>query len=164
MTNPLLVSMDVLIDYAAIKPEHITPAIEQLIGVAREAVTAAANPALDVSWDAIVTPLDDASEPLWRAWSVVGHLNSVVNTPELRDVYNAMLGQITEFSTWVGLHDGLYTQYQRLHLSPAFKDWSPARKRVIELALRDFKLSGVELQGEARTRYAEVSDQQSQVS
>ena len=164
MTNPLLVSMDTLIDYAAIKPEHITPAIEQLLGVAREAVTAAANPALDVSWDAIVTPLDDASEPLWRAWSVAGHLNSVVNTPELRDVYNAMLGQITEFSTWVGLHVGLYTQYQRLHLSPDFKSWSPARKRVIELALRDFKLSGVELQGAARTRYAEVSDQQSQVS
>jgi oligopeptidase A len=164
MTNPLLVSMDVLIDYAAIKPEHITPAIEQLLGVAREAVIAAANPALEASWDAIVTPLDDASEPLWRAWSVAGHLNSVVNTPELRDVYNAMLGQITEFSTWVGLHVGLYTQYQRLHLSPDFKNWSPARKRVIELALRDFKLSGVELQGEARTRYAEVSDQQSQVS
>lgn len=162
--NPLLVSMDALIDYAAIKPEHITPAIEQLLGTAREAVTAAANPALAVSWDAIITPLDDASEPLWRAWSVAGHLNSVVNTPELRDVYNAMLGKITEFSTWVGLHVGLYAQYQRLHLSPDFKDWSPARKRVIELALRDFKLSGVELQGEARTRYAEVSDQQSQVS
>ena len=162
--NPLLVSMSALVDYAAIKPEHIAPAIEQLLGTAREAVIAAANPELDVSWDAIVTPLDDASEPLWRAWSVVGHLNSVVNTPELRDVYNAMLGKITEFSTWVGLHVGLYTQYQRLHQSPDFKNWSPARKRVIELALRDFKLSGVELQGEARTRYAEVSDQQSQVS
>ncbi|PHY05626.1 MAG: oligopeptidase A [Alcaligenaceae bacterium] len=162
--NPLLVSMDTLIDYAAIKPEHIAPAIEQLLGTARQAVTTAANPALDVSWDAIVTPLDDASEPLWRAWSVVGHLNSVVNTPELRGVYNVVLGQITEFSTWVGLHVGLYSQYQRLHLSPGFNSWSPARKRVIELALRDFKLSGVELQGEARTRYAEVSDQQSQVS
>ena len=162
--NPLLVSMNTLIDYAAIKPEHITPAIEQLLASARDAVTAAASPELAMSWDAIITPLDDASEPLWRAWSVVGHLNSVVNTPELRDVYNAMLGQITEFSTWVGLHVGLYTQYQRLHQCPDFKNWSPARKRVIELALRDFKLSGVELQGEARTRYAEVSDQQSQVS
>ena len=162
--NPLLVSMNTLIDYAAIKPEHITPAIEQLLATARDAVTAAASPELAISWDAIITPLDDASEPLWRAWSVVGHLNSVVNTPELRDVYNAMLGQITEFSTWVGLHVGLYTQYQRLHHCPDFENWSPARKRVIELALRDFKLSGVELQGEARARYAEVSDQQSQVS
>jgi oligopeptidase A len=75
-----------------------------------------------------------------------------------------MLAKITEFSTWVGLHVGLYSQYQRLHQCPDFENWSPARKRVIELALRDFKLSGVELQGEARTRYAEVSDQQSQVS
>jgi oligopeptidase A len=164
MMNPLLVSMSTLVDYAAIKPEHIAPAIEQLLATARDAVSAAANAELAVSWDAIVTPLDDASEPLWRAWSVVGHLNSVVNTPELRDAYNAMLGKITEFSTWVGLHVGLYTQYQRLHQSPDFKNWSPARKRVVELALRDFKLSGVELQGEARTRYAEVSDQQSQVS
>ena len=162
--NPLLVSMDTLVDYAAIKPEHIAPAIEQLLATARDAVTAAANAELAVSWDAIVTPLDDASEPLWRAWSVVGHLNSVVNTPELRDVYNAMLSKITEFSTWVGLHVGLYTQYQRLHQSPDFENWSPARKRVVELALRDFKLSGVELQGQARTRYAEVSEQQSQVS
>jgi oligopeptidase A len=164
MMNPLLVSMSTQIDYAAIKPEHIAPAIEQLLGTARDAVSVAANPELPVSWDAIVTPLDDASEPLWRAWSVVGHLNSVVNTPELRDAYNAMLAKITEFSTWVGLHVGLYSQYQRLHQCPDFENWSPARKRVIELALRDFKLSGVELQGEARTRYAEVSDQQSQVS
>ena len=132
--NPLLVSMNTLIDYAAIKPEHITPAIEQLLATARDAVTAAASPELAMSWDAIITPLDDASEPLWRAWSVVGHLNSVVNTPELRDVYNAMLGQITEFSTWVGLHVGLYTQYQRLHQCPDFENWSPARNRVIELA------------------------------
>ena len=162
--NPLLVSMDTLVNYAAIKPEHIAHAIEQLLATARDAVTAAANPELAVNWDAIVTPLDDASEPLWRAWSVVGHLNSVVNTPELRDAYNAMLAKITEFSTWVGLHVGLYSQYQRLHQCPNFENWSPARKRVIELALRDFKLSGVELQGEARTRYAEVSDKQSQVS
>jgi len=164
MMNPLLVSMSTQIDYAAIKPEHIAPAIEQLLGTARDAVSVAANPELPVSWDAILTPLDDDSEPLWRAWSVVGHLNSVVNTPELRDAYNAMLAKITEFSTWVGLHVGLYSQYQRLHQCPNFENWSPARKRVIELALRDFKLSGVELQGEARTRYAEVSDQQSQVS
>ena len=162
--NPLLVSMDTLVNYAAIRPEHITPAIEQLLQTARTAVQAAADPSLPASWEAVITPLDDASEPLWRAWSVVGHLNSVVNTPELRDVYNAMLEQITEFSTWVGLHTELYTQYQRLYQSVDFSNWSAARKRVIELALRDFKLSGVELQGQARTRYAEVSEQQSKVS
>ena len=96
--NPLLVSMDTLVNYAAIRPEHITPAIEQLLQTARTAVQAAADPSLPASWEAVITPLDDASEPLWRAWSVVGHLNSVVNTPELRDVYNAMLEQITEYT------------------------------------------------------------------
>ncbi|MFY9136821.1 M3 family metallopeptidase [Zwartia sp.] len=162
--NPLLVPMDTLVDYASITPSHVSDAIEQLLAKARTAIAVAADPALAPTWEAVVTPLDDASEPLWRAWSIAGHLNAVVNTPELRDVYNQMLGPISEFSTWVGLHEGLYQQYQRLRHAPDFEQWSPARRRVIDLALRDFKLSGVELQGDARTRYAANSDRQSQVS
>jgi oligopeptidase A len=156
--------MSTLVDYASITPNHVSQAIEQLLAKARTAIDVAADPSLAATWDAIVTPLDDASEPLWRAWSIAGHLNAVVNTPELRDVYNKMLGPITEFSTWVGLHEGLYKQYQRLRDTEAFATWSAARRRVIELALRDFKLSGVELKGEARTLYAANSDRQSQVS
>jgi oligopeptidase A len=163
-SNPLLVSMDSLVDYASIQPEDIRPAIEQLMERARTAVNVAANSELPATWDAIVAPLDAASEPLWRAWSIAGNLNSVVNTPELRDAYNAMLGPISEFSTWIGLNEGLYKQYQRLHAAPDFSQWSQARKRIIELALRNFKLSGVELMGEDRTRYAELSEKQSQVS
>lgn len=162
--NPLLVPMDTLVDYASIRPNHVSEAIETLLKQARAAVDAAANPALAPTWDAVVTPLDDACEPLWRAWSIAGHLNAVVNTPELRDVYNKMLAPISEFSTWVGLHEGLYKQYQRLRHSADFPAWSSARRRVVDLALRDFKLSGVELQGEARARYAANSDRQSQVS
>jgi oligopeptidase A len=163
-TNPLLASMDSLIDYAAIKSEDIKPAVEQLMEQTRAAVIAAANPELPATWEAVVAPLDAASEPLWRAWSIAGNLNSVVNTPELRDAYNAMLGPISEFSTWIGLHEGLYKQYQRLRAATDFAKWSPARKRIIELALRNFKLSGVELMGEDRTRYAALSEKQSQVS
>ncbi|WP_203583503.1 M3 family metallopeptidase [Sheuella amnicola] len=162
--NPLLVPIEALINYAAVKPEHIAPAMTEMLERAKKAVEQAANPELPATWEAIVSPLDTVSEPLWRAWSVAGHLNSVVNTPELRDAYNAMLVPISEFSTWVGLHQGLYQQYQRLRANPDFDQWTPARKRVIELALRDFKLSGVELEGEARKRYAELSEQQSQVS
>ncbi len=162
--NPLLVPMDALVDYASITPDHVTEAIEQLLTQSRLAIDVAADPLLEPTWDAVVTPLDDASEPLWRAWSIAGHLNSVVNTPELRDAYNKMLGPISEFSTWVGLHEGLYKQYQRLHAAHDFASWPQARRRVVELALRDFKLSGVELQGEARTSYAANSDKQSQVS
>ncbi|KAG4081010.1 hypothetical protein HA402_010181 [Bradysia odoriphaga] len=162
--NPLLAPVAELIDYAAITPAHIVPAIEQLLGMARQAVEQAADPALPATWEAIIEPLDTTSEQLSRAWSVAGHLNAVVNTPELREAYNAALPKMTEFSTWVGLHEGLYRQYQRLQAAPEFRSWTPVRRRIVDLALRDFRLSGVELQGADRERYAAISDQQAQAA
>lgn len=163
-SNPLLAPVADLVDYAAVRPEHIAPAVDELLELARKAVDHAADPALPASWEAVVEPLDSASERLWRAWSVAGHLNAVVNTPELREAYNAALPKITEFSTWVGLHEGLYRQYRRLHDAPGYAGWPAVRRRVVELALRDFRLSGVELQGADRERYAEISDREAQVS
>ncbi|WP_454690565.1 M3 family metallopeptidase [Achromobacter aloeverae] len=163
-SNPLLAPVQDLVDYAAIQPAHVVPAVDELLAVARAAVEKAADPALPATWEAVVEPLDSASERLWRAWSVAGHLNAVVNTPALREAYNAALPKVTEFSTWVGLHEGLYKQYQRLRAAPDFDGWSPVRRRIVDLALRDFRLGGVELQGEARERYAEISDREAQVS
>jgi oligopeptidase A len=162
--NPLLAPVSDLVDYAAVKPGHIVPAIEELLGIARQAVDLAADPQLAPTWEAVVEPLDTASERLWRAWSVAGHLNAVVNTPELREAYNAALPLVTEFSTWVGLHEGLYKQYQRLAAAPDFASWTPVRRRIVEMALRDFRLSGVELQGADRERYAAISDREAQAS
>ncbi|QVQ28786.1 M3 family metallopeptidase [Achromobacter deleyi] len=162
--NPLLAPVSDLVDYAAVTPGHIVPAVEELLGIARQAVDHAADPALAPTWEAVVEPLDTASERLWRAWSVAGHLNAVVNTPELREAYNAALPLVTEFSTWVGLHEGLYKQYQRLAAAPDFASWTPVRRRIVEMALRDFRLSGVELQGADRERYAEISDREAQAS
>lgn len=162
--NPLLAPISSLLDYAAIRPEHIESAIPELIAEARLAVDRASNPSLPLSWDAIIEPLEDVSERLWRAWSVAGHLNSVVNTPELRAAYNACLPEITAYSTWVGLHQGLYAQYRRLHDSPVYAQLNAPRRRIIDLALRDFRLSGVELEGEARERYTVVSDDLAQAS
>ncbi|UAN03392.1 MULTISPECIES: M3 family metallopeptidase [Achromobacter] len=162
--NPLLAPVSELVDYAAVKPAHIVPAVEELLGIARKAVDQAADPALAPTWGAVVEPLDTASERLWRAWSVAGHLNAVVNTPELREAYNAALPLVTEFSTWVGLHEGLYKQYQRLAAAPDFASWTPVRRRIVEMALRDFRLSGVELQGADRERYAQISDREAQAS
>ncbi len=162
--NPLLAPVSELVDYAAVKPAHIVPAVEELLGIARKAVDQAADPALAPTWEAVVEPLDTASERLWRAWSVAGHLNAVVNTPELREAYNAALPLVTEFSTWVGLHEGLYKQYQRLAAAPDFASWTPVRRRIVEMALRDFRLSGVELQGADRERYAHISDREAQAS
>ena len=162
--NPLLAPVNDMIDYSRVRPEDIAPAIEQLLAQARKAIDNAANPELAATWEAVVTPLDDATEPLWRAWSVVGHLKSVINTPELRQAYNTMLGPVTEYATWVGLHEGLFKQYLRLRANPEFDQWPAVRQRVIELALRDFRLSGVELRGEAKEKFAQISERQSQVS
>lgn len=162
--NPLLVPVDTLIDYAAVQPEHIRAAIPILIDDARRATDHAAQPDLPCTWDAIIDPLQDKSETLWRAWSVAGHLNAVVNTPELRAAYNECLPLITEFSTWVGLHEGLYQQYKRLESSSEFSSLTTVRQRIIDLALRDFRLSGADLQGPERDRYRVISDQQAQLS
>ena len=164
MSNPLLAPISSLLDYSGIKPEHIEPAMTALIEEARRAVERSADPGLPATWEAVMEPLEDSSEKLWRAWSAAGHLNAVVNTPELRAAYNQCLPLVTEFSTWVGLHTGLYAQYQRLKQSPGYERLTPVRRRVLDLALRDFRLSGVELQGEPRRRYAEISDMQAQAS
>src|SRR5690625_2429150 len=162
--NPLLAPLDDLIDYAAIRPEHIEPAIDSLLSTAKEAVDKVAETRPPLSWENLIEPLETASQPLWRSWSVVRHLNAVVNTPELREAYNRCLPKITQFSTWVGLHKGLYKQYQTLANSADFAQLSPTRQRIIELALRDFRLGGVELEGEKREIYAKISDEQAQLS
>lgn len=162
--NPLLIPIQQFVDYAAVRPEHIEQAIPTLLAKARTAVELASQDDSPATWPQVVDAVDSASEPLWRAWSVAGHLNAVVNTPELRAAYNAMLPAISEYSTWVGLHTGLYTKYRQLRDSAEFSQLSPQRQRVVDLSLRDFKLSGVELQGESREAYATNSDKQAQVS
>lgn len=162
--NPLIVPIQNFVDYAAIQPDHIEAAIPALLAKARAAVELASRADGPSTWECVVDAVDEASGPLWRAWSIAGHLNSVVNTPELRNAYNAMLPAISEYSTWVGLHAGLYKKYRQLRESAQFSELSSERQRVVELSLRDFKLSGVELQGSARDNYAANSEKQAQVS
>ncbi|MCQ9616273.1 M3 family metallopeptidase [Paenalcaligenes niemegkensis] len=163
MSNPLLTPIDQLVAYADIKAEHVAPAIEQLLDQAKVAVDQIAHQPHS-TWDSVVAALDDATEELWRSWTIVGHLNSVINTPELRDAYNDCLPKVTEFSTWVGLNEALYRHYKALVASPEYETLKPVQQRVLNLALRDFRLSGVELQGNDRERYAELSEQQAAAS
>ena len=162
--NPLLVGINESIDYAAIVPAHIKPAIETLMAQSRAAINTVAALTTNHTWQTVVTPIDDASGPLWRAWSVIGHLNAVVNSPELRDAYNEMLGPISEFSTEIGLNEGLFQCYEKLSQQPGFNQWSADKQRIVKKTLQDFKLSGVALVGEDRKRYAEISEKQAEVS
>ncbi|MBV6272029.1 M3 family metallopeptidase [Alcaligenaceae bacterium CGII-47] len=162
--NPLLARASELIDYAAVQPEHIEPALRELITATRQAIEDAASSPAPATWENLVQAIESPSERLQRARSIAGHLNGVVNTPELRTAYNTCLPLMSEFSTWVGLHTDLYARYQALARSPAYAALSPTRQRIIDLALRDFRLSGVELQGQARVDYAHNADEQAQVT
>lgn len=157
--NPLLAPIAELIDYASIRPEHIEPAISQLLAETRQGIESLVSAEREPDWDNFIEPMETLSSRLWRAWSVAGHLNSVINTATLREAYNAMLPVITEFSSWVGLNHDLFKRYQAVSESAAFAHYTPTRKRIIELALRDFRLSGVELEGQKRERYAQLNEE-----
>jgi oligopeptidase A len=162
-SNPLL-DFSGLPRFDLIRAEHVTPAIDQLIAHAREVVTGLEAPAEQVSWDSFVVPLEEATEGFGRAWGVVGHLNHVMDTPELRAVYNENQPKVTEFFTELGQNEALFAKYKQLHASPEFANLTPARKRIVENALRDFRLGGAELPEKQKERFAEIQEQQAALS
>jgi oligopeptidase A len=103
-----------------------------------------------VSWDSFVTPLENATELLGRAWGIVSHLNNVVDTPELRAVYNENQPKVTEFWTELGQNEALFAKYKALRASAEFATLSPARKRIVDNAIRDFRMGGAELPEEKK--------------
>ena len=154
MTNPLLEKSD-LPQFSKIKPEHIQPAIEQLIQECRKTTEQVLNQP-NFSWENFCQPLAEVNESLSRAWSPVSHLNAVKNSPELREVYQACLPLLAEYGTWVGQHQGLYNAYLQLKNSAEFANYSQAQKKAIENSLRDFELSGISLPAEQQKRYGEI--------
>ncbi|WP_129136881.1 M3 family metallopeptidase [Luteimonas sp. YGD11-2] len=162
MTNPLL-DFSALPRFDAIRPEHIAPAIDTLLADADAAVARATTTAA-VTWDDFVEPLHDATERLGRAWNQVGHLNAVVNTPELREAYNAALPRVTRFHSALQQNQALYERFRALSNAPEATGWSPARRRVVDNALRDFRLGGAELEPDARARLAQVQQELAELS
>ncbi|WP_323140348.1 M3 family metallopeptidase [Massilia phyllosphaerae] len=162
-SNPLL-DFSGLPRFDKIRPEHVTPAIDQLIAHAREVVTQLEAPFDTVTWDNFVVPLEEATEQFGRAWGVVNHLNHVMDTPELRAVYNENQPKVTEFFTELGQNEALFAKYKALHASPEFVTLSPARKRIVDNALRDFRLGGAELPEKQKERFAEIQEQQAALS
>ena len=162
MSNPLL-HIEGLPPFSQIKPEHIQPAIQKLIEENRQAIEQVLKQP-HFTWENFIEPLSEAGEHLSRAWSPISHLNSVKNSPELRDAYQACLPLLSEYSTWVGQHEGLYNAYLALKNSPEFATYSVAQKKAIENALRDFELSGIGLSEEKQKRYGEIVARLSELS
>ncbi len=161
-SNPLL-TFTHLPPFSAIKAEQVKPAVETAIAEARGAVERLLH-AGNISWQTLVEQLEQDSDRLGKLWSPVSHLNSVLNSPELREAYESCLPLLSDFSTWLGQHEGLYQAYLQLQQSGEFAGLSKAQQKVITNALRDFKLSGIGLSEDKKQRYGEIQSRLSELS
>jgi oligopeptidase A len=160
--------MNPLLDFAGlprfdeIKPEHVVPAIDRLLAAGRGAVEGAVR--APPTWDEFVAPLEDANERLGRAWGQVAHLHAVMDNPALREAYNAALPKVSQYWTELGQNLQLFQKYKELARSAAFAALSPARKKIVDNALRDFRLGGAELPLEKKQRYAAIQEELAKLS
>jgi oligopeptidase A len=160
--NPLLDTSG-LPHFDAIRPEHITPALDVLLAAADAALAQATSDAVPADYDALSAVLDVATERLSRAWGAVGHLNAVADAPALRAAYTENMPRVVDFYTRVGADERLFAKYQAVLADPRAARLSAPRQRALNNAIRDFKLSGAELVGAAKTRHAELQDQQAEL-
>ncbi len=156
--NPLL-DFSGLPRFTEVKAEHVTPAIELLLAANRALVEKLSADASASSWAGFVAPLEDANEQLSRAWSQVSHLNSVMNSPELREVYNANLPKITEFYAELSQNLKLYDKFKALKASAEFAQLSAPQKKIVENELRDFRLGGAELAEDQKQRFKAIQEE-----
>ena len=158
--NPLL-DFSGLPRFADITSDHVTPAVDTLLTENRAIVERLEKTSEAPTWDNFVQDLDNANERMNRAWGQVSHLNAVMNSPKLREVYNANLPKITQFYAELGQNQALFSKYKALQAAPEFAALSPARKKIIENELRDFRLSGAELAEDKKKRFLEIQEEQS---
>ncbi|GGK62459.1 oligopeptidase A [Amphritea balenae] len=163
MSNPLLQN-HLLPPFSEIRPEQVEPAVDQLLADCRSAVEQVMESSAEPDWNNLVMPLEQSSDRLAKAWSPVSHMNSVVNSDELRDAYNACLPKLSQFWTEMGQHQGLYKAYQRLADSEAYAQLDGAQQKVIDNTLRDFRLSGIALAEADQKRYGELQQKLSELT
>jgi len=154
--NPLLQDFD-LPPYSEIRPEHVEPAIDSILGDNRVAIEELlSRPAERLDWQALVVGLDEMNARLGRAWSPVSHLNAVCNSPELRSAYEACLPKLSAYYTELGQNRALFEAYKALAEGPAAAGFEVAQKTILEHSLRDFRLSGIDLPPVEQQRFGAI--------
>ena len=151
MPNPLLDHAG-LPAFSRIRPEHVEPAVREVTAANRAAVETILAAAEPPGWDNLIAPLEALDHRLSRTWAPVGHLNAVLNSEALRQAYNACLPLLSEYSTELGQHEGLFRAFQRV-LAEEGPQLDAGQRKILEDALRDFRLSGVHLPPGPRARY-----------
>ncbi len=157
-SNPLL-DFTGLPRFDAIRSEHVSPAIDSLLAEARATTEAVAADSRPATWATVVEPLADVLDRAERAWGAVAHLNAVVSTPELREVYYANLPKITAFYAEFAQDVRLYGRYKALAASPAFATLDATGKKRVDNELRDFRLGGAELAVGEKARLKVVEEE-----
>ena len=157
MSNPLL-HFAGLPKFNEVKPEHISPAIDSLLTEGRTLIESLATSADAPTWNNFALKLEDHSEKLGRAWSQVGHMNAVVNSPELREAYNENLAKLTDYGSDLSQDERLYAKYKAIQASADFAKLTPTQQTIINHEVRDFKLGGAELPAEQKASFKEVSE------
>jgi oligopeptidase A len=161
--NPLL-DFTGLPRFAAVRTDHITPAVDQLLAENRALIERLTRDDSPPTWDGFVRPLEDANERLGRAWGVVGHLHAVLDSPELREAYKANQPKIVQYWTELGQNLALFAKYKALQAAPEFAALARAQRRVVENEIRDFRLSGAELDADRKQRFAAIQEELARLS
>ncbi|HYP67778.1 MAG TPA: M3 family metallopeptidase [Thiobacillaceae bacterium] len=156
--NPLL-DFSALPRFADIRPEHVSPAVDQLLAECRAAVEKAVNEPGAPSWAVFVAPLEDVNEKLSRAWGQVSHLHGVMDSPSLREAYNANLPKITLYYAELGQHAGLFAKFKALKASAEYAGLTAAQRKIVDNELRDFRLGGAELPEAEKKRFMEIQEE-----
>ncbi len=154
MTNPLL-EHHVLPPFSRIAPEHIVPAIETILKALRDGIEEL--PEAPCNYESVVKARENLEDKLHHAWSPISHLNAVMNSADLRDAHTDCLVMITDYYTEVGQNRPLFEAYQAIASSTQYVSLSQAKRKVIDNALRDFRLSGIDLPEFEQVRFSELS-------
>ena len=155
MANPLL-EPHLLPPFSRIKPEHVEPAIRELIEANKLGIERLLENDEGYTWDNLLQPIEELEDQLAKAWSPVSHLNGVCNSEALRAAYNACLPLLSEYSTWMGQHSDLCAAYQQIADGKTFVALETAQQKAINQALRDFRLAGVALPSDEKMQYGEL--------
>jgi len=161
--NPLL-DFSSLPRFEGIKPEHIEVGLDQVLAQNRAQIEKVASSGQTATWESFIQPLEDTDEKLDRFWSPVSHLHAVMDSDAMRKAYEACLPKLSDYSTEVSQDKRLFDGYQAVANSDEFTELSQAQKKIIENALRDFRLSGVDLEPEAKQRFKEISQELTQLT
>jgi oligopeptidase A len=156
--NPLL-DFSGLPRFSEVAPEHVGPAVDVLVAEARATIEKVAADSAAPTWSSFVQPLADAEDRLDRAWGQVNHLNAVVNAPALREAYNANLPKVTAFHTELAQDERLFAGFRALNGASEAKGFEAGQRQLIDNALRDFRLSGVELPPPDKERFKAVDEE-----